>query len=34
MLAPLVVGFAAAAAYVLACVNVTQPVNGVTDRQR
>jgi hypothetical protein len=34
MLALLVVGFAAAAGYVFTCVNVTQPVNGVTDRQR
>jgi len=34
MLALLVVGFVAAAGYVFACVNVTQPVNGVTDRQR
>jgi hypothetical protein len=34
MLALLVVGFAATAGYVFACVNVTLPVNGVPDRQR
>ena len=34
MLTLLIVGFAAAAGYVRACVSVTQPVSGTTDRQR